>query len=162
MSSENKSNSIFKINAEKAWSPFSAPLLIFGKTKQVHFQYSSIYTISKHDHLPNKISLPKPICRPISKNYKKDNSRLSQKKLFRTCQPSSTRACSFCKSNGEPQCIYSSHSLRNADNSISCPVLKVYQCELCGANGAHTIKYCPIYLRRSKSKFFKHLDTKKM
>ena len=55
------------------------------------------------------------------------------------------RMCTFCKSNGENEMIYTSHSLKSSINKISCPILMKYTCVECGATGenTHTIKYCP-------------------
>lgn len=56
------------------------------------------------------------------------------------------RACVFCRNNGEPEEVYTSHILKAADGRVLCPILRAYTCPLCSANGenAHTIKYCPL------------------
>ena len=53
--------------------------------------------------------------------------------------------CVFCKNNGEDEMYYLSHTLKNDDGLVTCPVLSAYICPICGATGpvAHTIKYCP-------------------
>lgn len=55
------------------------------------------------------------------------------------------RNCSFCFKNGERQCVYNSHELKNEQGIILCPILRRYVCNICGATGdkAHTRKYCP-------------------
>ena len=60
------------------------------------------------------------------------------------------KVCSFCKSNDEVEIIYTSHSLKDADDNITCPVLLRLQCPICGASGekAHTKKYCPVLQKR--------------
>jgi hypothetical protein len=52
--------------------------------------------------------------------------------------------CVFCRNNGENELIYSSHSLKDSIGNVTCPILRAYQCPICGATGsqAHTIKYC--------------------
>jgi len=52
--------------------------------------------------------------------------------------------CVFCRNNGENELIYSSHSLKDPMGNVTCPILRAYQCPICGATGsqAHTIKYC--------------------
>lgn len=52
--------------------------------------------------------------------------------------------CVFCRNNGENELIYSSHSLKDPLGNVTCPILRAYQCPICGATGsqAHTIKYC--------------------
>lgn len=158
------------MNCEKSWSPFSTPSIYENNQSFIYFQYSALSTVSNLDQLPNETSLPKPICRPIPKCFKRINSRHSNKNVMcrnnqaskTSLEPSSTKTCSFCKSNGEPIDVYSSHSLKNAYNSVSCPVLKSYACEVCGAKGAHTIKYCPVYLRRTKLRLMKHFNVKKI
>ncbi|XP_065920390.1 nanos homolog 1-like [Dysidea avara] len=53
--------------------------------------------------------------------------------------------CVFCRNNGEEESFYASHSLKDSEGRVTCPVLRAYTCPICGANGdeAHTIKYCP-------------------
>ena len=60
------------------------------------------------------------------------------------------KVCTFCKSNGESEQIYSSHSLKDANDKITCPVLLEYQCPFCGAKGekSHTKKYCPVLQKK--------------
>ena len=65
-----------------------------------------------------------------------------------TSAPSKANACcSFCKNNGEPKSIYLSHSIKDSNGKITCPLLKIYKCPICGESGAnaHTITYCKKY-----------------
>ncbi|PIK38765.1 hypothetical protein BSL78_24397 [Apostichopus japonicus] len=54
--------------------------------------------------------------------------------------------CVFCKNNAESERVFSSHTLKDENHNITCPILRAYTCPICGANGdsAHTIKYCPL------------------
>lgn len=55
--------------------------------------------------------------------------------------------CSLCYHNGEPEEFCSSHNLKTRDGRIvTCPVLRKFVCNLCGATGdnAHTLRYCPL------------------
>ena len=56
--------------------------------------------------------------------------------------------CVFCKNNGEPEAVYTSHVLKDGRDKVACPRLRAYICPLCGTSGddAHTIKYCPTNL----------------
>lgn len=56
-----------------------------------------------------------------------------------------TKVCTFCKTNGEREEIYTSHSLKDSNDKITCPILMRYSCPVCGASGeqTHTKKYCP-------------------
>ncbi len=53
--------------------------------------------------------------------------------------------CVFCKNNGEDESYYLSHTLKDDDGRVVCPILSNYTCPICLATGpvAHTIKYCP-------------------
>eukprot|EP00800_Vazella_pourtalesii_P003865 TRINITY_DN1406_c0_g4_i1.p1 TRINITY_DN1406_c0_g4~~TRINITY_DN1406_c0_g4_i1.p1 ORF type:complete len:116 (-),score=15.00 TRINITY_DN1406_c0_g4_i1:225-539(-) len=55
------------------------------------------------------------------------------------------KLCVFCRNNGEPESVYKTHILKDAQGKVSCPVLRAYTCPTCGASGdiAHTLKYCP-------------------
>lgn len=59
---------------------------------------------------------------------------------------SGLHVCVFCRNNGEPESVYSSHVLKDSDGRTSCPILRAYTCPICKANGdtSHTIKYCPM------------------
>ena len=66
--------------------------------------------------------------------------------------------CVFCRNNGEKEQFYTSHTLKDATNRVSCPILRLYQCPIChaSADNAHTIKYCPCAEKDSCSiKLFK-------
>lgn len=53
--------------------------------------------------------------------------------------------CNFCFKNGEQQCVYGNHELKNDQGIVLCPILRRYICDICGSTGdqAHTRKYCP-------------------
>ncbi|KAG8428873.1 hypothetical protein GDO86_019066 [Hymenochirus boettgeri] len=54
--------------------------------------------------------------------------------------------CSFCKNNGESKRIYTTHSLKDDQESVTCPILRNFTCPQCGATGdnAHTRRFCPM------------------
>ena len=62
------------------------------------------------------------------------------------------KMCTFCKSNGECQQIYTSHTLKDSNDKITCPILLKYACPICGATGeqTHTKKYCPVLQKKLK------------
>uniref|UniRef100_T1IIX6 Nanos-type domain-containing protein n=1 Tax=Strigamia maritima TaxID=126957 RepID=T1IIX6_STRMM len=72
-----------------------------------------------------------PMGRPVLKRQK-------NKKLLPT-------ECVFCKNNREDPKFYQSHILKDFNGKVRCPVLRAYECPICGISGdkAHTIKYCP-------------------
>jgi len=53
--------------------------------------------------------------------------------------------CKFCYSNGEAECQYRNHLLKNSSGLVTCPVLRSFICPICKATGdfAHTQRYCP-------------------
>lgn len=56
--------------------------------------------------------------------------------------------CNFCKNNGQPRDVYTSHTLRYPDQRVSCPILRRYNCPLCkngGGDYAHTKSHCYLY-----------------
>ena len=62
------------------------------------------------------------------------------------------KMCTFCKSNGESVEIFTSHSLKDSSDKITCPILLEYSCPVCGAAGekSHTKKYCPVLQKKNK------------
>ena len=70
---------------------------------------------------------------------------------LRRKQGGKKEVCVFCRNNGENEQIYTSHTLKDAQNGVACPILRLYQCPICHASGdqAHTIKYCPFAEKES-------------
>lgn len=59
--------------------------------------------------------------------------------------PDPPMECQFCRNNGQPLEVYTSHRFKDARGNCECPVLRRYVCPICGAKDkkAHTVKYCP-------------------
>ena len=70
------------------------------------------------------------------------------------------KVCVFCRNNDEAETVYTSHQLKDPEGNVTCPILYIYTCPICGANGksAHTIKHCPyntvdtVYIREITKK----------
>ena len=62
------------------------------------------------------------------------------------------KICTFCKTNGEIELIYTSHALKDNDDKITCPILMRHACPICGASGekTHTRKYCPVLQKQQR------------
>jgi len=80
----------------------------------------------------------------------RERERLQRSKARRLQKKGATGAatgkvCVFCRNNGEAEAVYTSHQLKDPEGAVTCPILYIYTCPICGANGksAHTIKYCP-------------------
>jgi hypothetical protein len=73
------------------------------------------------------------------------------------------KMCTFCKTNGEEAAVYSSHSLKDSNDKITCPILLNYTCPECGAKGAksHTKKYCPVLQKRLRMEMIKNMSANK-
>jgi len=113
--------------------------------------------------------LPAPIARPLVRNIdrqlnlpkRSENVDMSEFINKSRSTISRNKICSFCKSNGENEAIYSSHSLKNLANKITCPILMKYTCVECGASGenTHTIKYCTVRQKRIRQATLSKLIT---
>jgi hypothetical protein len=161
-------------SSNQSWSPFSTPSISpYGSPPHASFQYSASIPASNRKFATVEFvsQLPAPIARPIKSKHHFDNSisakaNIGQERAinfpkrseqvniteFINSKTTSSRAkmCTFCKSNGESEFIYTSHSLKNSVNKITCPVLLKYTCVECGASGenTHTIKYCPVMQKK--------------
>lgn len=64
---------------------------------------------------------------------------------FNSTSANLPQVCVFCRNNGEPEELYTSHVLKGPDGKTTCPILRAYTCPICKASGgdSHTIKYCP-------------------
>ena len=173
-------------DSDQSWSPFSTPSISpYGSPPQTTFQYSTSFNAnSEYNPNQNYQVLPKPIGRPLTNssnfvqnNIQQNNYQSQQKRLpkrseqvdmteyIRKSQYSSGRSklCTFCRSNGESEAIYMSHSLKNSVNKITCPILMKYTCVECGATGeqTHTIKYCPVMQKKIRQQMLNKIVTSK-
>ena len=164
-------------SSSQSWSTFSSfsassssSASPYGSPQQTFAQYF-------HNNPPIcEPKLPVPIARPTSRRpFRQQNTDVSQhgnrlpkrsdqvdmSEFIRKSQSTIGRKkmCTFCKSNGESEEIYTSHSLKNSVNKITCPILMKYTCVECGAIGenTHTIKYCPVMQKKLRQQMLSKL-----
>ncbi|RWS31400.1 uncharacterized protein B4U80_06876 [Leptotrombidium deliense] len=78
---------------------------------------------------------------------RKASEKRSKRNAKRKPKPKKEFLCQLCKRNGELECVYKNHSLRDGRGNVTCPVLRAYDCPIChngGGDLAHTIRYCPL------------------
>lgn len=81
----------------------------------------------------------------LSRRGKSTTTTASLPRGFNTPSANLPQVCVFCRNNGEPEELYTSHVLKGPDGKTTCPILRAYTCPICKASGgdSHTIKYCP-------------------
>ena len=115
-------------------------------------QSTTCSSLSYQEHFP-VISQFKPRPSEIIKfdlaKYSMKSARILEK------NPNKQIICTFCKTNGEPEHIYKSHTIKNIQGRVTCPLLKEYVCPACGQSGenAHTITYCKKFKAQKRNKF---------
>lgn len=158
-------------DTDRSASPFSTPATSpYGSPPTNSF--------AQYYHVPK---LPEPIARPrptasrqknqvhntrehITKRLPRRSEQVDMSEFIRKSRShmssnSRKMVCTFCKSNGESEEIYSSHSLKSSVNKITCPILMKYTCVECGASGenTHTIKYCPVMQKKLRQQMLSKL-----
>ena len=162
-----------QVSSQK-WSPFSTPSISpYGCPPQSTYQHPFTIKSNKIDQYRDNTCFQAPIGTPSvttrSINRYQTNQNNAQKRLPKRSEQidyhelmqtvanqnktNRIKMCTFCKSNGENEMIYTSHSLKSSTNKISCPILMKYTCVECGASGenTHTIKYCPVMQKKLRS-----------
>ncbi|RWS22664.1 uncharacterized protein B4U80_02837 [Leptotrombidium deliense] len=109
-------------------------------------QQPSVLTLSSNLTVIEKEANANVNLKKSGKGKSRTNLNKYLKKVKENMDRPKTIYCVLCKSNGETEQVYKSHSLRNCKGQISCPILRVYNCPLCNNGGgdfAHTIRFCP-------------------
>jgi hypothetical protein len=115
----------------------------------------------------NKSQIESMIGRPAPSSKRQLPSTKAQSELIHKCIEKNKKygvnkvlCCSFCKNNGEPAYIYNSHSLKDSVGRITCPLLKIYKCPICGESGqnAHTITYCKQFKNSKRNNIINNLQ----
>ena len=167
-------------SSNQSWSPFSTPSISpYGSPPQTSFSYSTPVsnTVERQSYI-QPTYLPTPISRPLKRNNNlgqnkttksfnitqksslpKRSEQVDMSNYIRNSSSGRSKMCTFCKSNGESEQIFMSHSLKNSLNKITCPVLMQYTCVECGASGenTHTIKYCPVMQKKLRIKMLSNI-----
>lgn len=118
------------------------------------------YSISS----PRQISVQQENC-PISprslpkRSELIDMSETIRQAAMHRAMGGRVKICTFCKTNGESEQIYTSHALKDSNGNVICPILKNYSCPECGASGekTHTKKYCPKLQKRLRHEMLKNI-----
>jgi hypothetical protein len=63
--------------------------------------------------------------------------------------------CTFCRTNGESEDVYTSHILKDSTDKISCPILRKHICPICAKTGddAHTMTYCSVFNKSRRQQY---------
>lgn len=112
-----------------------APLNVWTAIWSQRQQYQLQFQQQQHSILPQRPLQQAPIAR------RKPPRANRSVKLY----------CTFCKKNGEDSAYYSSHTLRDENNQVQCPVLAKYRCPNCNKVGSHTASYCPLQRQKSEA-----------
>ncbi|XP_046850380.1 nanos homolog 1-like [Xenia sp. Carnegie-2017] len=104
------------------------------------FPSPSAFSCSAHTHRRRADSLTN-----LSRRGKGVTASSSLPRGFNPPSANLPQVCVFCRNNGEPEELYTSHVLKGPDGKTTCPILRAYTCPICKATGddSHTIKYCP-------------------
>ena len=158
--SSSSNESLSQSVEDTTWSPFSTPFFCNNNNLNASsssFQYSSRYYPAQSVSLANsnRVNQPHQINGTSAKSMPKRSEQIDLKDLIRRSEAQRmmggrSKLCTFCKTNGESEAIYTSHALKDYTDRITCPILLKYSCPICGATGAkvHTKKYCPVLQRR--------------
>ncbi len=163
-------------SSNQSWSPLassssSASPSPYGSPPQTFAQYFQNSVPAYEPKLPEPIARPTHYSRTAYQMNQVDNQRqtrlpkrseqVDMSEFLRKSHNlvGRNKMCTFCKSNGESEEIYTSHSLKNSVNKITCPILMKYTCVECGASGenTHTIKYCPVMQKKLRQQMLSKL-----
>jgi hypothetical protein len=59
----------------------------------------------------------------------------------RNTKHNQVKFCKFCKDSGKNETIYTSHTVKDKNGNVCCPILMTTLCNNCG-NFGHTLKFC--------------------
>ena len=148
---------LYAMTNHKQNSTASAPILAARSGNKLTYKQAvqKPATAVKRQQSEEKKMLPK-------RSDQVDMSELVRAAAIQKANGGRAKSCTFCKTNGEREEIYTSHSLKDANDRITCPILALYSCPICGASGeqTHTKKYCPVLQKNIRNEMLNKLKVK--
>ena len=148
--------------ANGQWNSNRQPMTSAASSSRDHMNAGQAYQRNTPSAGPCQPSYAKPHASKLPKRSDQiDMSSFIRMAEIKRANGARMKLCTFCRSNDETEAVYRSHSLKDANDKITCPILLHYSCPECGASGenSHTRKYCPVLQKRVRLQMLNRLVT---